>query len=223
MKDVIKRILKKDLKSIENLKKNNIFLEFDETNILRAKALIIGPENTLYEGSLLFFNIEFPNNYPHVPPILHYISRNKIRIHPNIYANGKVCLSILGTWSGPSWTSSMDISCVLLSLQSLLNDSPLNEEPGFEKYNGPLIDQYNSAMEFNNIYSLFYRNTKYIPDNFIIFQNEIYKNYNKYKLKNIEKINKKEKKKYNISMNIYKINIDIDYDILLNKLNKFDI
>ena len=71
-----------------------------------------------------FFTIEFPSNYPHIPPTLKYISRSKVRIHPNIYVSGKVCLSILNTWKGPSWTSSMDISCVLLSLQSLLNNEP---------------------------------------------------------------------------------------------------
>ena len=35
--------------------------------------------------------------------------------------SGKVCLSILGTWSGPSWTHTMDITIVLLTIQSLLD------------------------------------------------------------------------------------------------------
>jgi hypothetical protein len=26
-----------------------------------------------------------------------------VRFNPNLYINGKVCLSLLGTWSGPSW------------------------------------------------------------------------------------------------------------------------
>lgn len=25
----------------------------------------------------------------------------KVRFNPNLYNNGKVCLSLLGTWSGP--------------------------------------------------------------------------------------------------------------------------
>ena len=27
----------------------------------------------------------------------------RVRFNPNLYACGKVCLSLLGTWSGPSW------------------------------------------------------------------------------------------------------------------------
>ena len=46
---------------------------------------------------------------------------------------GKVCLSILGTWSGPKWTSIMDITTVLLTLQSLLDENPLHHEPGQRK------------------------------------------------------------------------------------------
>lgn len=223
MKDAIKRILKKDIKSLESLKKNNIYVEFDENNMLNAKALIVGPEDTLYEGVLLFFDITFPKNYPHIPPVLNYRSNNKIRIHPNIYVSGKVCLSILGTWNGPSWTSSMDLSCILLSLQSLLNNEPLKNEPGFENYNGPLIEQYNSIMEFNNIYTLFYKNTKNINPDFLIFQKYIKENYNKYKDKMISKINTKVIRKDNIKVPIYRLNVNIDYDLLLSKLNKFDI
>ncbi len=27
----------------------------------------------------------------------------RVRFNPNLYNCGKVCLSLLGTWSGPSW------------------------------------------------------------------------------------------------------------------------
>lgn len=47
-----------------------------------------------------------------------------MRFNPNLYANGKVCLSILGTWDGPSWTPGMTLSSVLLSIQTLLSATP---------------------------------------------------------------------------------------------------
>lgn len=47
-------------------------------------------------------------------------------------ANGKICLSILGTWHGPSWSAVHSLSSLLLSVQSLLNDKPYHNEPGFE-------------------------------------------------------------------------------------------
>lgn len=60
-------------------------------------------------------------------------SNGTVRFNPNIYKNGKVCLSILGTWNGPSWSCAHTLSTVLLSIQSLLNDKPFHNEPGFEK------------------------------------------------------------------------------------------
>ena len=122
MKQAISRIFNKDIKQIEELKKLDIHVNFNEDDILKANAVIIGPDDTLYEGSILYFKIVFPNNYPFHPPSITYLPNNKIRIHPNIYVNGRVCLSLLGTWSGPKWTSIMDISSILISIKSLLNN-----------------------------------------------------------------------------------------------------
>ena len=132
MKNTVKRITNIDIKNYYKLEleKNGIYIQFDETDLMKARALIIGPSDTIYENAYLFFNIEFPNNYPFLPPNVRYISQNNVRIHPNIYTNGKVCLSILGTWNGPSWTSIMDINTVLLTIQSLLDNNPLIHEPG---------------------------------------------------------------------------------------------
>ena len=82
---------------------------------------------------IYFLQLNFQKIIHFPPPILTYKSQNKVRIHPNIYVNGKVCLSILGTWSGPSWTHTMDITTVLLTIQSLLDNNPLANEPGYEK------------------------------------------------------------------------------------------
>ena len=134
----VKRILSKDMRAVEEQKLNSlgIYIHFNEENILEANAMIVGPKDSLYEGGFLFFKIKFPKNYPFSPPDVVYVSRNRVRIHPNLYVSsgtggyGKVCLSILGTWSGPKWTTIMDISTVLLSLQSLLDSNPLSHEPG---------------------------------------------------------------------------------------------
>ena len=90
MNKAIKRIINKDLKSIEHYKLNEhgIFIEFNEENMLEAHAMIIGPKDTLYEGGYLFFNINFPKNYPYSPPDVSYVSRGRVRIHPNLYVGG---------------------------------------------------------------------------------------------------------------------------------------
>ena len=139
--NAIKRILNRDMKELSkmNLESMGIYIEFDEDNILNAKSIIIGPKNTPYENGILTFIIEFPKDYPFSPPKISYVSKSRNRIHPNLYVGrskdnylGKVCLSIINTWSGPKWTSVMHIGSVLLSIQSLLNENPLQNEPGFE-------------------------------------------------------------------------------------------
>ena len=222
MKAAIKRILKKDVKTIEDLKTNNIYLEFDEENFLNAKALIIGPEDTIYFGGLYFFNIEFPTNYPNVPPIITYRTSSSIRIHPNMYVNGKVCLSVLGTWKGPPWTASMDISCILLSIQSLLNNSPLMNEPGFEKYTGHISTDYKTIVEYENIRSHFFKHSRNIPQEFLLFQDIINKNYIDNKEIILKKLSeKKEKDNFALSINIYRIKILIEYNKLFWSIKNF--
>ena len=55
-----------------------------------------------------------------------------MRFNPNLYNCGKVCLSILGTWTGPGWTSVMTTKSVLISIRSLMNEKPFYNEPGYE-------------------------------------------------------------------------------------------
>ena len=229
MKSALKRIMNIDMKRIlsSDLNSNGIFIEFDEIDILKAKALIIGPKDTIYDNAYLFFTIEFPKNYPFSPPILTYKPQNKVRIHPNIYVNGKVCLSILGTWSGPSWTHTMDITTVLLTIQSLLDNNPLANEPGYEKIasgnNNLIYENYNKIIRYNTIDSLIIDriNTEFID--FDIFKNtmiEYFKKNNLYINDTIE-INKNIKE--NIKIGIYRIDISIDYEYLKIKYDKLNI
>ena len=228
MKSTLKRIMNIDMKRIlsSDLNSNGIYIEFDETDILKAKALIIGPKDTIYDNAYLFFTIEFPKNYPFSPPILTYKPQNKIRIHPNIYVNGKVCLSILGTWSGPSWTHTMDITTVLLTIQSLLDNNPLANEPGYEKIvaeKNILYDNYNKTIRYNTINSLILDriNTEFID--FDIFKNTMIEHFKKNNLyiSNIIEINKNIKE--TIKIGIYRINIFIDYEYLKNKYDILNI
>lgn len=60
----------------------------------------------------------------------------RTRFNPNIYAEGKVCLSILGTWRGTpgeAWSSAQGLESLLLSIQSLLSPNPYENEPGYEE------------------------------------------------------------------------------------------
>lgn len=126
---------------------NDIMLSPDPDNLLESHAVIIGPEKTPYEGGFFYFYIKLPHDYPFSPPVVKLMTtgQNTVRFNPNLYKNGKVCLSILNTWMGPQWTSGSTLSTVLLSIQSIMNDKPFFNEPGASAYNrNPGIDPVKS-------------------------------------------------------------------------------
>ncbi|MEQ2188636.1 ubiquitin-conjugating enzyme E2 Ze, partial [Goodea atripinnis] len=93
------------------------------------------PFDTPYEGGFFLFLFRCPPDYPIHPPRVKLITtgQNTVRFNPNFYRNGKVCLSILGTWTGPAWSPAQSISSVLISIQSLMTENPYHNEPGFEQ------------------------------------------------------------------------------------------
>jgi ubiquitin-protein ligase len=123
----------------EAMRASGIYYWADEADMRKGKALIIGPEGTPYAFCPLLFRFELPDDYPFTPPRVQVLtSDHQTRFHPNLYVEGKVCLSILGTWSGPKWSPVMTLSTVLSSIQSLLEANPIVNEPGYERL--PLAD-----------------------------------------------------------------------------------
>jgi ubiquitin-protein ligase len=66
------------------------------------KVLISGSDGTPYANGLFEFDVFFPTNYPLSPPKLSFLTTGggTVRFNPNLYQDGKICLSILGTWEG---------------------------------------------------------------------------------------------------------------------------
>jgi len=145
--------LLKDVRSIykDNLHDQGIYYHHDEENMAKGYALIFGPENTPYHNGNYLFTLDFPTSYPYDPPTLTFENRyNNIRFHPNLYRNGKVCISILNTWSGEKWSACQSIKSVLLTICTILTENPLLHEPGIknshEDYN-----KYNKIISYMNI------------------------------------------------------------------------
>ena len=229
-KDAIQRIVNKDMRQIEqmNLSELGIYVNFKEENIMKATAIIIGPEGTPYENGILYFIIEFPNNYPFSPPKVGYLSHSRYRVHPNLYVGrshdnfiGKVCLSAINTWSGPKWTTVMHIGSVLLSIQSLLNNNPLHNEPGFENEKGKRNDTYNQMVEYDTYNHLIKNNGFTLHPLFECFDDVIskhLKNERESILKNLEILCKKYPKPIKASINIYNLMMILDYKSLKEEL-----
>jgi ubiquitin-protein ligase len=149
--NVTKRIMQ-EISSFHKRGITNAFINYDETDIRNIKVLIIGSENTPYKYGYFLFNFYYPDTYPLVPLEVKFLttSSGRVRFNPNLYANGKVCLSVLNTWGSKDWTPANDISSIILSIQSLvLHDKPITNEPGF--YNAKddiFIESFNKAIEY---------------------------------------------------------------------------
>ena len=151
-KTTIHRLIR-DVKQIikEPLHDNGIYYQHDDEDMMKGYAMIIGAKDTPYYGGFYMFEFSFPTNYPHSPPIVTYLTNGDgIRFNPNLYKNGKVCISVLNTWKGDQWTSCQNISSILLALCMVLCDKPLLNEPGItEKHKD--FNRYNSIIGFKNI------------------------------------------------------------------------
>ena len=143
----------KDVKALINhpLSGDNIYYFHDEVNILKGYALIIGSEGTPYFGGNYIFELNYPVDYPHSPPKVIFLTNgDNIRFNPNLYTNGKVCISLLNTWKGEQWTSCQTISTVLLTLGTLLCNNPLLNEPGVREGHSD-CHNYTQIIEYKNI------------------------------------------------------------------------
>ncbi|XP_053565245.1 (E3-independent) E2 ubiquitin-conjugating enzyme isoform X2 [Bombina bombina] len=117
-------------------------------------AFIKGSTRTPYEDGLFLFDIQLPNIYPAVPPLFRYLSQCSGRLNPNLYDNGKVCVSLLGTWIGKGterWTSKSSLLQVLISIQGLiLVNEPYYNEAGFDSDRG-LQEGYENSRCYNEM------------------------------------------------------------------------
>lgn len=61
------------------------------------KVLIIGPSETVYNGSYFLFDMYLPPSYPNEPPQCFYHSGG-YKLHPNLYENGHICRMLGKNW-----------------------------------------------------------------------------------------------------------------------------
>ena len=231
-KETIQRLIK-DVKQLKKhpLHDNNIFYFHNEEHILKGYALIIGSTDTPYFGGYYFFELNYPQDYPHSPPKVNFVTNgDNIRFNPNLYTNGKVCVSLLNTWRGDQWTSCQTISSVLLTLGTLLCANPLLNEPGITKHHRD-FHNYTKIIEYKNIDVAIisvlnemknpthnYRKCQFIH----LFDSIIQEKFNENRLKILQFIEaKKNQPIEHIRTHLYNLNVIIDYELLLKKFTDF--
>ncbi|KEQ80832.1 UBC-like protein [Aureobasidium pullulans EXF-150] len=130
------RVLR-EIKELQTGSDLSLAVAHREDDVRTVRCLIVGPSDTPYEFGFFEFKAKFGDAYPVQPPSVRCLTTNggRCRFNPNIYATGKVCLSILGTWrgeEGEQWSTAQGIESVLISIQSLMSSNPYENEPGFE-------------------------------------------------------------------------------------------
>lgn len=109
-----------------------------DNNIMIWNAVIFGPHDTPFEDGTFKLTIEFTEEYPNKPPTVRFVSK---MFHPNVYADGGICLDILQN----RWSPTYDVSAILTSIQ-VCPWSTMHEVGSF------LVARYNSYICSNCIH-----------------------------------------------------------------------
>lgn len=149
--------------SLPNDHTNAIFVRVDETRVDVMKAIICGAAETPYAHGCFEFDLYFDPRYPQTPPKCQLVTTGSgaVRFNPNLYADGKVCLSLLGTWRGSStenWDAKFStILQVLMSIQAIImSEEVYYNEPGYEHEAGTTEGEakneaYSNIVRYCNI------------------------------------------------------------------------
>ncbi len=219
---------KRLIKDITDVCKNplhneGIFYQHDADAMLKGYAMIIGPTHGVYANGIYFFIFNYPIDYPFSPPIVEYCTNDgSTRFNPNLYRQGKVCLSILNTWEGDSWTACQSIRSVLLQLLLLFHDKPLLNEPGVTSTHKD-FKNYHDIIQYKNLqYSIFSQLKNQQPSLFFsLFEKDIVKHIKGHiddiilKCETFASIHTKPK---TITTKLYNMKVIINYSNLLKNL-----
>ena len=129
LKEVRQLIIEQNKKP---LLENDYLVSFDGDNLNKVQAIIKCPYDSVYRHKFVRLNFDLPEDYPHSPPKVTFVNYDGVRIHPNMYEDGKCCSTILNTWPSDNekWTSSMGIETILLTFHSFFDNNPYTYEPG---------------------------------------------------------------------------------------------
>ena len=150
----LQKELKKLQRDLPEPVDGSVFVRFDEQRLDLCRCVITGPVDASKTGGIDtpyaygFFTFDvwfspgndglFPIMLRAVPPLVEIVTTGggTYRFNPNLYADGKVCLSLLGTWKASDESEKWDPSTgslrqILLSIQhQILVAEPYFNEPG---------------------------------------------------------------------------------------------
>eukprot|EP00035_Acanthoeca_spectabilis_P034302 m.28280 g.28280 ORF g.28280 m.28280 type:complete len:230 (+) comp6529_c0_seq1:122-811(+) len=128
-------LLKKEFKKFFRSPHEYVKLEsLNNDNIYEWWVYVVGPPDTPYAGGVWKALLRFPDDFPMHPPSVQIMGKF---FHPNVYRDGKVCISTLqmpipdaedeGVATG-FWTPVSGMETIFVSVLSLLSD-PNPDDP----------------------------------------------------------------------------------------------
>ncbi|KAI9870884.1 MAG: hypothetical protein M1830_003669, partial [Pleopsidium flavum] len=143
----------KEHKILNSSLPDGIFVRTWEARLDLLRVLIVGPQKTPYGLAPFIMDFQFGSAFPLAPPYAYFHSWTGGigRINPNLYEDGKICLSLLGTWPADAknegWsTNRSSMLQILVSLMGLvLVKEPYYNEAGFDALIGTEESQITSA------------------------------------------------------------------------------
>ncbi|SLM38061.1 Ubiquitin-conjugating enzyme/RWD-like [Lasallia pustulata] len=134
------RRIRKEHRIMQSSLPDGTFVRTWDSRLDLLRVLIVGPRNTPYELAPFVMDFHFGSDFPTAPPGSYFHSwTNGIgRINPNLYEEGKICLSLLGTWPGDEknegWSAKQSSMLqIIVSLMGLvLVKEPYYNEAGFD-------------------------------------------------------------------------------------------
>lgn len=87
-----------------------LFCSINFVVVLILQLLLSRPHDTPFEDGTFKLTIRFTEEYPNKAPAVRFVSK---MFHPNVYADGGICLDILQN----RWSPTYDVSAILTSIQ----------------------------------------------------------------------------------------------------------
>lgn len=201
-----------------------LYLKTFEDDIKHYQGLVIGPDETPYENGMFVFDIEIPYDYPNSPPKVKFLTTDGvIRFNPNYYACGKVCLSILGTWSGPGWEATMNLETVMNVLHMTFTEIPLQNEPGYQDRKDAYMQDYSEIVRYHTYNYAIINNLKNYNGFFKdIMKEEFNKRIPKI-MENITKLKDKFSMKPITQVSYHSQKAILDYELIEKKIKELNL
>ena len=135
-----------------------VYVRTWESRLDLFRVLFVGPDETPYASAPFVMDFYLPTDYPQAPPQAFFHSWPGLsglggvgRVNPNLYEDGKICLSLLGTWEGnkvegwnPAKSTMLQVFLSLLGL--VLVRQPYFNEAGYEPLAGLESSKRPSAL-----------------------------------------------------------------------------